>query len=718
MIRNLSPGTRKTIVTCRCLGMLGNIDFALEKIDEVLASGSEIAVLDQVALLSLKAELLYLEYREDESLDVFERTIEPKLELVKQEEKFVTSQNKHYVSRAALRFNDHQSDVSNDQFELVGTKLWDAPAMVHAYEAAFAGRHYEALPPLWRELVNSYRQGTWSYYRQASKRLTREFLQIGLAHEADVHAINSQNTEFVNAIANNLLAWRKPEVTRAVIQRIIHQANLKRHSTIGCKLLTQIADAIPDDQVEAVYRWILKSATIQQTSLSGRSLIIASWETILTVTPRLTMEQARDLVQVATSRESWAKTKADYLRPYLVQVVNECVSLIPVDDLPGLAQEAIHMASGMSQDVNYDKDVLDFFHHLYQRGDTATKDLIRDALYDRPSVNLDFVRIAKEFGKDVESNEQVQKLAEHFTQDLRLQVQHLSADQEPIRPDISLGMVTAQSPDKKTAVSLYSDMGLKAVIAYRRLVSPDSLESLLTAVLDMLREPENILANKVLMINAITGLSDSLSNEEAEKVFVTLEPIVNGEIVGLDVTAAFGDPNHPLNPFKMKLGDPATIQGGALYALASIESCIPGVYGDRLLKLIEEGMTNANPEVRELAFVAARQMPLLNESAVTRTVLATRDDVPDIVEEALLTLNTHFRDTAAFWDSIVYTLNKAVQSSETKVRRVAAFTIRNLAPRCTSEVVTEQLTHLGQLLAADSSFTVRKEVSLKSATDA
>src|SRR6185437_99483 len=154
-------------------------------------------------LLSLKAELLYLDCREDESLEVLEGAIEPKLTILKQEERFVTSQNKRSVARSVLKFDDRQSDVANDQFELVGTKLWDAPAMVQAYESSFAGRHYEALPAIWRELVNSYRQGTWLLYRQASKRLTRQFLQIGLAHAADIHAINSQSTEFIEAIANN-----------------------------------------------------------------------------------------------------------------------------------------------------------------------------------------------------------------------------------------------------------------------------------------------------------------------------------------------------------------------------------------------------------------------------------------------------------------------------------------------------------------------------------
>jgi hypothetical protein len=715
MIKDLSSKTRRFIVNCRCLSMLGNVESALAQIDQALASGAEVPVPDQVALLSLKAELLYLDYREDESLDVFETSIEPKLGLVKQEYKFIAVQNRRNVSIAAFRVtNDRQADVLNDQQELLGAKLWDAPAMVHAYESAFEGRHYEALPALWRELVNSYHQGTWSHYRQASKRLTREFLQIGWAYVADFHAINSQSSELVDEIANNLLAWRKPDVTRAVVQRIMHQANLKRHSAIACKLLMRITDAIPDDQVDTLFKWLLSRATVLPSSEPVKGLLSVCWETLLSLTPRLTKEQARELVQTATTHESWSKKKADYLRPYLVQVVNECVSRLPNEDLPALAKGAIHMAPGMSQDVNYDKDVLNFFYHLSRRGDAAAKELIRDALYDSPSVNLDFVRIAKEFGKDVESSEQVRKMAEYFTKDVRLQVQHLAPDEEPIKPAVSLAMATAKSTERKTAVSVYVDMGLRAVIAYRGLLSSESIDLLLAAILDMLREPENILANKVLMINAITEMADTLTKEQAEEVFLALEPMAKGAIVGLDVSAAFGDPNHPLNPFKMNLGDPATIQGGALFALSSVESCTPGTYGERLLTLIEEGMTNPNAEVRGLAFMAARRMPVLSESAVMRTLLATRDDVSNVVEEALLTINTHFRDTAEFWNSIAYALNMAAQSPETRVRRAAAFTIRNLKPKCTSEIVENQLNGLGKLLAADSSFTVRKELSVNS----
>jgi hypothetical protein len=346
-----------------------------------------------------------------------------------------------------------------------------------------------------------------------------------------------------------------------------------------------------------------------------------------------------------------------------------------------------------------------------RRGKRAKRDVLRGQQQKQTRNRKEFVRIAKEFGKDIANSEQVQKLAEHFTRDVRLQVQHLGPGEEFIKPAVSLAVATAQSGERKVAVSVYVDMGLKAVIAYRSLLTPESIGQLLEAILDMLREPENMLANKVLMINGITGLADTLTKEQVEQVFLTLQPMATGAVVGLDVTGAFGDPNHPLNPFKMNLGDPATVQGGALFALSSVEAFIPGVYGERLMELIEEVMANPNPEVRGLAFMAARKMPVLSESALMRTLLATRDDVPDVVEEALLTLNTHLRDATEFWDSLAYSLRMAAQSQHTNVRRAAAFTIRSLTGKCASESVANQMKDLEKLLLADASHTVRKELS-------
>src|SRR6266446_2371675 len=411
MIEELSSKTRRTIVRCRCLAMLGDVDSALAEIDESLAPGAEDSpLLDQVGLLSLKAELLYLECREDESLKVFEESIKDRLSALSQEDRFIVSQNKRNVAVATRQFsNDRQAELLHDQQQLTGTKLWDAPAMVQAYESAFDGRHYEALPPLWRELVNSYRQGIWSYYRQASKRLTREFIQIGWAHVAEFHAIISQNSESIDVIADNLLGWRRPELTGALVKRVLHYANLKRHAVVACKLFIRIADAVPDSEIENLMRWLVHRAAIVPTGLSDLNLVSASWDALQALAPRLTSEQARGLVHTATTHESWTKEKADDLRPHIVGAVDQCVSILTAEDLPELAKRSIHMASGMSQDVNYDKAVLHLFRHISYRSDDATKELICNALYDKSSVNLDFIRLAKEFGKDVESKEQVQQ---------------------------------------------------------------------------------------------------------------------------------------------------------------------------------------------------------------------------------------------------------------------------------------------------------------------
>lgn len=141
---------------------------------------------------------------------------------------------------------------------------------------------------------------------------------------------------------------------------------------IACKLFTRIADAVPDSEVESLFQWLLRRATNVSTGSSESNLVTASWDALLALAPRLTIEQAKDLVHTATSHESWTK-EGDRSRPHIVRAVDQCVGILSVEDLPELAKISVHMASGMSQDANYDKDVFHLFRNIFHRGDGATK---------------------------------------------------------------------------------------------------------------------------------------------------------------------------------------------------------------------------------------------------------------------------------------------------------------------------------------------------------
>jgi hypothetical protein len=690
--------------------MHGDSDSAVGQIDSLLAASPESIVgLDRLALLLLKAEILYLDCRETEALEVFKSAIDSQLETFPQEIKFVVAQNRRDVAFTLLDADGfRQADRLYDQRQLAGIKFWDPQALVYAYEAAASGRHYEALPAIWRELTKSYRQGSWQYRRQASRRMANEFLQLGWGHSADYHAIAAQDSELVKLIGDHLLAWRQPLLVEQLVQRLLANANLKRHAIVACELLVRITDAIPDNQINAVVEWLLPlCSTNHAKGRSAMRLAKSAWEATQSIAYRLNAKQAKEVVRLATQHPSWMVE--DHLRKHIIQTVDDCLDSLPPEDLPELVLKALPLATGLSGELNYDKDVLYLLRHLASRGDADIKKQIGDVLYPNSPVNFELIRIAEEFGKQIDEQEAT-RIAEYYAQDVRLQVQHLAHDEEFKKPAISLGAFTSTNGEERVAVSIYSDMGLKAVAAHRRLLRPETVQLFVEALLDMIQEPENTPANKVSLINCIITLADVIGPELAEIVYEALAPIAAGEVSFIDVTGATGDPNHPLNPFKVDLGSPATVQGGALYALACIEASREGVYGQRFTKLLEQAATNSSSEVRKIAFEAARRVPRLPENLVMTVLMGTRDIDPNVAEAAFLGISRHTIDKEEFWHSLVYALILASDSPNLSVRKSAAFTVSTLRTQAPSEEILNKLAALHETLKRDISYSVRSQI--------
>lgn len=207
MIEQLASETRKLLVTLRCQAMRGEVDFAIRRIDELLASeNNSYSALDRIGLLLLKAEILYLDCREEKALEVFRQEVDPLISTLSQEIKFIVGQNKSDVAMAVIAPGSfREADRLYDQRKLAGLQLWDSQAMVYAYEAATDGRHYDALPAIWREFTKSYRQGIWRYQRLSARRMALEFLQIGWAHSAEYHAVIAQDVKVAEKIGSTSL---------------------------------------------------------------------------------------------------------------------------------------------------------------------------------------------------------------------------------------------------------------------------------------------------------------------------------------------------------------------------------------------------------------------------------------------------------------------------------------------------------------------------------
>jgi hypothetical protein len=556
----------------------------------------------------------------------------------------------------------------------------------------------------------------WSYYRQAARRFAQEFIQIGWTHVADFYVVIGQDAKTAETIVEHLLNLRNAEFVEALVKRLLMHANLKRHGVVACRMFARLADVMPDGQVMATTRWLLQRAAIAPKGFAEEALVQAAWDALASLSPRFNSDTAVEVVSGAISHASWNEGKRDRVREYIVRAVDACTGILSVDYLSTVAEKAIHMAKGMSDDINLDKDVLRLFLHITARADPKTKELIRDAIYDKPSANLPLLIVAEEFGKSWGDPNEANRLAEDVAKDVRLQVQRLDGEKEFEDPQIrGVQMILTAGP-KKVGVSIYSDLGLRALIAHRKLLNEKSITLLMDSVLAMLHEPENVICNKVLMINAITGFADVITPTLADQAFEVLEPIASGNVTSLDISKAV-PPNHPLNPNRIDLGEPERIHSGALLALATIESKLSGEFRDRAATLIEGAMVNPHPEVRTFAFIAARRLQTISDSALITAVLGTRDSVEDIAIESFLLLGDHMKETPEFWNSVVYSAKLASQSPAVEIRRVVAYTAMRLSEKCEDEGVLKELMDIINLLEKDFSYSVRKELASRVAGD-
>jgi hypothetical protein len=708
VILQLNPRTRKLLIQCRCLAMRGDANGAIRQIVDAIASfASGTGVLDQVALLMLKAEILYLNCQEEEALEIFRDAIAPKLSSLPQEIATIVGRNRNDVARTVFEAgSDREFYHLYDQERVLGSKLWNPKAVVYAYEAVENERQYDALPIFRLELIEMYRQGCWRYYRHASKRMAKECVLLGWLEEATHHAVISQNEKLAALIGMHLLARRDADLIRRVIQGLLDNANLKLHALVACPLIATIADAIPDDQIDVVLRWLLRWCSLVPNIRTEPILVRAAWDTLQEIAPRLNLEQARNVVQTATASNFWEQT--NLLREHMIDAVNICVAILPTEDLAQLANLSIPLATTYKHDVDYGK-AINLLCHIADRSSNDVKTTIGNALYPTEFVeNAILMQVAQRFGRQPASEEEADRIAGRVADDIRKQVQRLGPGEEAEFTG-GYGRFAIRGNEGGISVSMYSFSDLQAVINHRMLLRANALQVLVEAVLSMISEPENIPANKVGLINGIVELSDRLTFELANIVFDTLAPLAKGEFEPSLVMQASGNADNPLNAFKINMGKLEDIRATALYALAHVEKHLPGVYGERLNTILEQAMTDIDPEIRRYAFYAVSKVPTVSPQVITGLLLGTRDADIGAASAAYSALATKedVQLNEGLWHQLIYSLHMASMSPNVNIRCAAAFTIANLRSQCPSDEVTTKIQKLEHMLAEDICYSVR-----------
>src|SRR5262249_11997542 len=144
-----------------------------------------------------------------------------------------------------------------DKKRLLNFEWLDFRDLFEAEREAGKGKHYNVVPVLWRQLRQAYLHGCWRAAKWVAQLFAKENVKLKHWTDAVHHTIASGDDSLCSEIADGVLSERRVETVRAVVARLIDSANLRKHFVIAAKLLSAIADAIPDADVASVGLWYL-----------------------------------------------------------------------------------------------------------------------------------------------------------------------------------------------------------------------------------------------------------------------------------------------------------------------------------------------------------------------------------------------------------------------------------------------------------------------------
>jgi hypothetical protein len=177
---------------------------------------------------------------------------------------------------------------------------------------------------------------------------------------------------------------------------------------------------------------------------------------------------------------------------------------------------------------------------------------------------------------------------------------------------------------------------------HRQRIPTNTIKLLIDSIIEMIEEPENSLSNKAALISHIADFGDSLTNSDLDRILKVLRPLALGKITEPSYSNSTADQN-PLNRFRRRDTTPVEFQAAVIYALARLDKAKNGYYGAKLHSVVEAGLRNSNPQVRQAAFAAAREIPYIPKSIFTALLLGTRDTDPSAATVAYNALATKER---------------------------------------------------------------------------
>jgi|GEM_PF-3003978 len=713
MINSASPDMRIAIVEAKSLAFLGDPADAISMLEGKINSRS--VLIDQLVALIAICEILHLDCRDTEALSVFEQRVAPLMGTFPEAIEIAVAFNRSDIMHALLQNDDFYGMV--DRAAITEVELWGYKAYYSVLEAREQGKQYDSLPSIWRELIRAYHQGCWRPYRLASKIMAIEWMELGLPHESIYHAMIAGEKETAARLGNFLLLHGKPDSILLSTTKWLDYTHLKRPFMVGCDILDRYVDAIPDERFDEVFERVRAHAVTLGSDRQLHSVVARAWDAIANLSWRLNSSQARRLVSTAINHPIWnapieGGNSILPVRDKMMKSLTKCAAKLPKDSIPDLISASLPLVIERKQHSDY-PDGIELLCSLADAGGDQEKRRIRESLYPSGQrLDAYLLQVAPHFSVELKATESLSQDARNVAARIREQVQLVAVATDVKQSPGTFGFYTIVKGDKKLVVHFADAVHENAIFRHRKQISQDVLQELIDAILDMVRDKENLISNKIQLVQAMTPIGDSCSDTQAQQIFDVLAPVATGDITEPESTMSAAESQNPLNPFKMGSGKPADLRGVAIFALACIERDKPGVFGAKLDAIIEFGLTDDDPQVRALSIAGAREKPAISQAEFAAIILATRDADPRVANAAFgaLANKVGLQLSRPQWRLLIHSAKLAIQSNELMVRRAAAYICSKLRTSVSNKTLRIEIDNVLHALSKDKCASVRLNV--------
>lgn len=668
-------------------------------------------IVQQVARSFANAYLLYLAGQAHEAIAFWENEIEPLRTKLPPELQITAEANRRMLHMAQGQYRS-DFEAIRDKQRFMNLQTWDTGKVLAGLIDFEEGRHAEALPRFWQQVCETYAGYNWLGQQWAHERMCIECLAIGENTKAVWHALLAQNKDYPGKIAQAVCLKADIDEITHVVDVVLSFANLRRFAHMGCILFGEIADAIPEEKIEAVSAWLLKFAEITEGDRGLPALLEATWTALRECLHRLKEASRVRVAYAAMDHPTW--TNQNVLRRTLLSVVQQSAEVgLPEDAMDHVAECALPLATTNKNDFDY-RETVCLLRTIAKKSGKKLRDKIASEIYpDGEKVNVVLTEAAPDFGRWIRGADNLVSAVEKAADSIRLQVQRLEESKEPVQ----IGVMNVSKTVNGEKVVVCEGAGLDllaAMVEHRSKLSPSMLKPLLDALFEMAVNSYNSLGNRVHLVAGIGALlqetyGDVLGKRAAE----VLLPMAEGSISESSVLMSSEEANHPLTRFRMFDSSPGSLRGAALYALAEIENRNPGKLEKGIYDVLEPALLATDPDVRGWAFASARLLKDLRPSAISAVLMGTQDVDETAAAGAWRTLAEIQPETlsAFHWHGIVYGLTKATQHPGAGLRRAAASAAHHLLSLDPSGEVETEIERLRHIFAQDVFFLVRKETT-------